>query len=110
DVVQSVGRVMRKAEGKDYGYIILPVAVAPGVSPSQALNDNTRFKVVWQILNALRAHDDRFNAKVNSVALNEGSMEDLPIVVNPVEEPTKRLTDNVARKADAASDEGSLAQ
>lgn len=71
DVVQSVGRVMRKSEGKEYGYIILPVAVPPGKSPSEALDDNTRFKVVWQILNALRAHDDRFNAKVNSIALNE---------------------------------------
>ena len=110
DVVQSVGRVMRKAEGKDYGYIILPVAVAPGVSPSQALNDNTRFKVVWQILNALRAHDDRFNAKVNSIALNEGTMEDLPIQVDPVVDPKKKLNENDARKADAAYDEGSLAQ
>lgn len=70
DVVQSVGRVMRKAEGKDYGYIILPVAVPAGVPPSQALGDNRRFKVVWQVLNALRAHDDRFNAMVNSIALN----------------------------------------
>lgn len=70
DVVQSVGRVMRKAEGKDYGYIVLPVAVPAGVSPSQALSDNRRFKVVWQVLNALRAHDDRFNAMVNSIALN----------------------------------------
>src|SRR5699024_6858448 len=84
DAVQAVGRLRRMAEVKDYGYIILPVAVAPGVSPSQALNDNTRFKVVWQILNALRAHDDRFNAKVNSIALNEGTMEDLPIEVDPV--------------------------
>lgn len=81
DVVQSVGRVMRKSEGKDYGYIILPVAVAPDVSPAQALNDNARFKVVWQILNALRAHDDRFNAKVNSIALNETN----PAEVLPVE-------------------------
>ncbi|SDC93549.1 DEAD/DEAH box helicase [Rhodococcus tukisamuensis] len=70
DVVQSVGRVMRKADNKDYGYIILPVAVPAGVSPSQALSDNRRFKVVWQVLNALRAHDDRFNAMVNSIALN----------------------------------------
>lgn len=70
DVVQSVGRVMRKSEGKEYGYIILPVAVPAGVSPSQALSDNRRFKVVWQVLNALRAHDDRFNAMVNSIALN----------------------------------------
>ena len=70
DVVQSVGRVMRLSPGKDYGYIILPVAVPAGVSPSQALADNRRFKVVWQVLNALRAHDDRFNAMVNSIALN----------------------------------------
>ncbi|MCF7547150.1 DEAD/DEAH box helicase [Pseudonocardia sp. WMMC193] len=70
DVVQSVGRVMRKSKDKDYGYIILPVAVPAGVSPSQALSDNRRFKVVWQVLNALRAHDDRFNAMVNSIALN----------------------------------------
>ncbi|QQN48258.1 DEAD/DEAH box helicase [Corynebacterium kefirresidentii] len=85
DVVQSVGRVMRKSAGKDYGYIILPVAVPPNVSPSEALNDNQRFKVVWQILNALRAHDDRFNAKVNSIALNGTNAQDeLPIDVNHV--------------------------
>ncbi len=70
DVVQSVGRVMRKSEGKDYGYIILPVAVPAGVSPSAALGNNKRFKTVWQVLNALRAHDERFNAMVNSIALN----------------------------------------
>lgn len=75
DVVQSVGRVMRLSEGKDYGYIILPVAVPAGVSPSQALSDNRRFKVVWQVLNALRAHDDRFNAMVNSIALNAETKE-----------------------------------
>lgn len=90
DVVQSVGRVMRKSEGKDYGYIILPVAVAPGKSPSEALNDNVRFKVVWQILNALRAHDDRFNAKVNSIALNEGSPAELPVDVDHIESEKKK--------------------
>lgn len=71
DVVQSVGRVMRKTDDKDYGYIILPVAIPAGVSPSTALNGNTRFKVVWEVLNALRAHDDRFNAIVNSAVLNQ---------------------------------------
>lgn len=75
DVVQSVGRVMRRAdkEGKKYGYIILPIAVPAGVEPSTALSDNRRFKVVWQVLNALRAHDDRFNAMVNSINLNAGN-------------------------------------
>ncbi|MCG7278136.1 DEAD/DEAH box helicase [Corynebacterium imitans] len=96
DVVQSVGRVMRKAEGKDYGYIILPVAVAPDASPSEALNDNQRFKVVWQILNALRAHDDRFNAKVNSIALNENLQDDLPISVQPVVDPAQEAKKKLA--------------
>ncbi|MGA4506667.1 DEAD/DEAH box helicase [Propionibacteriaceae bacterium G1746] len=82
DVVQSVGRVMRKAPGKDYGYIILPVAVPAGVEPDKALNDNTRFKVVWEVLNALRAHDDRFDAMVNSIKLNKGT--DNRIIVDAI--------------------------
>jgi predicted helicase len=97
DVVQSVGRVMRKSEDKDYGYIILPVAIPPGVSPSQALNDNTRFRVVWQILNALRAHDDRFNAKVNSIALNE--KVELPIDIESVKKTKKDEEQSLADKA-----------
>lgn len=75
DVVQSVGRVMRVAPGKNYGYIILPVAVPAGVSPEKALADNQRFKTVWQVLQALRAHDDRFNATVNQIELNKKKPE-----------------------------------
>ena len=107
DVVQSVGRVMRKSEGKDYGYVILPVAVPPGVSPSEALNDNQRFKVVWQILNALRAHDDRFNAKVNSIGFNEGNISEIPLDVDHVTKPNdkvKELDENDAQPYDDRSD------
>lgn len=71
DVVQSVGRVMRKADGKRYGYIVIPVVVPAGVPAEEALNDNKRFDVVWSVLNALRAHDDRFNAFVNKIELNK---------------------------------------
>lgn len=70
DVVQSVGRVMRTAPGKKYGYIIIPVIVPSNEKPEEALNNNERFKVVWKILNALRAHDDRFNAMVNKIQFN----------------------------------------
>ncbi|WP_052160573.1 restriction endonuclease [Kocuria marina] len=76
DVIQSVGRVMRKAPDKDYGYIILPVAVPAGMAPEEALADNKRFKVVWQVLQALRAHDDRFNAMVNKLDLNKSKATD----------------------------------
>jgi len=71
DVVQSVGRVMRKADGKKYGYIIIPVIVPTDIDAGVALDDNERYKVVWTVLNALRAHDDRFNATINKIELNK---------------------------------------
>jgi predicted helicase len=71
DVVQSVGRVMRKAPGKKYGYIIIPVVVPSDIEADKALDDNERYKVVWTVLNALRAHDDRFNATINKLELNK---------------------------------------
>ena len=71
DVVQSVGRVMRKAPGKKYGYIIIPVVVPSNVEAASALDDNERYRVVWTVLNALRAHDDRFNATINKIDLNK---------------------------------------
>lgn len=76
DVVQSVGRVMRTfhkgaTDEKKYGYIIVPVVVPADVEPEKAMEDNERFSVVWKILNALRAHDDEFNATVNKIHLNK---------------------------------------
>ncbi len=71
EVVQSVGRVMRTFKGKNYGYIIIPVIVPNDVTPEEALNDNERFRVVWDILNALRSHDENFNAHVNQINLNK---------------------------------------
>ncbi len=73
DVVQSVGRVMRKAPGKEFGYIILPVAIDASESPDEAMRNNKRFKVVWDVLNALRSHDDRFKAMVNSIDLDKST-------------------------------------
>lgn len=70
DVVQSVGRVMRKAANKKYGYIIIPVVVPSDVDAKKALDNNQAYAVVWTVLNALRAHDDRFNATINKIELN----------------------------------------
>jgi predicted helicase len=83
DVVQSVGRVMRRAEGKTYGYIILPVAIPSGMEPSVALRDNKRYRVVWQVLQALRAHDDRFNAMVNQIELNKTDPKQIDVIGIP---------------------------
>jgi len=69
DVVQAVGRVMRRAEGKRMGYVILPVGVPAGVEPEIALDNNEKYRVVWQILNALRSHDERLDATINKIDL-----------------------------------------
>ena len=69
---------MRRAEGKKMGYVILPVGVPAGVPPEQALSDNEKYRVVWQILNALRAHDDRFDATINKAM----EINDVPVVVD----------------------------
>ena len=71
DIIQAVGRVMRKAPGKAYGYIVLPVAIPDGVDPAAALDDNERFSTVWGVLRALRSHDDRLNAEINRIDLNK---------------------------------------
>lgn len=80
DVVQSVGRVMRRAEGKKLGYVILPIGVPSGTSPEEALNDNEKYRVVWQILNALRAHDERFDATINKADLGEDISNSIEII------------------------------
>ena len=80
DVVQSVGRVMRKAPNKELGYVILPVVIPAGVEPEQALNNNEAYRVVWQVLNALRAHDDRFDAMINKLEFNGKDVSRMEVV------------------------------
>lgn len=70
DIVQSVGRVMRKSDGKKFGYVILPIAIKPGELPGTELDKNKEYKSVWEVLQALRSHDDNFNATINSLDFN----------------------------------------
>jgi len=81
DVVQSVGRAMRKAEGKKYGYIIIPISIPADVDPEKALNDNKRYKVVWDVCQALRAHDDRFEATVNKIKFNVNKPDQIDVTI-----------------------------
>jgi predicted helicase len=87
DVVQSVGRVMRRAPGKEYGYVILPIGVPSDQTPEDALKDNQKYKVVWQVLQALRAHDDRFNALINKIELNRAKDDHLQVIGVPGMDP-----------------------
>lgn len=80
DIIQSVGRVMRKTDGKNYGYIILPIGIPAGVEPEEALGDNKKYKIVWDVLQALRAHDDRFNNTINKIELNRKKPQNIQII------------------------------
>lgn len=95
DVVQSVGRVMRNAPGKTRGYIVLPVVVPEGMKPHEALNDNKIYAVVWQVLQALRSHDDRFDAMVNKLDLTGADHTKMEVIA---------ITDKVARKKTPSSE------
>lgn len=83
DIVQSVGRIMRKAPGKKYGYVIIPVMISPGSDPDQVLTQNKDFSIIWSVLQALRSHDDRFNAEVNQLrfTLDKGEKPKDPTVI-----------------------------
>ena len=101
DVVQSVGRVMRNAPGKQRGYVVLPVVIPAGVEPHEALNDNKTYAEVWQVLQALRSHDDRFDAMVNKLDLvgPDRSKMEVVAIADTVQRKTARLVDGNARKA-----------
>jgi predicted helicase len=99
DVVQSVGRVMRKAPGKRFGYIILPIGIPADTAPEVALRDNARYQVVWEVLQALRAHDDRFNAEVNKIDLTKTRSERINVIGVGGGEPSKPGEGQVAQQA-----------
>ena len=83
DIIQSVGRVMRKAPGKKYGYIILPVFIPAGEDMGVGLASG-RYQAVWQVINALRSHDERLNGKINAVQLGDTHALDSLIEVDSV--------------------------
>ena len=105
DVVQSVGRVMRLAPEKDLGYVILPVVIPAGVEPEEALNNNETYRVVWQVLNALRSHDDRFDAMINKLEFN-GSMPSKMEVVAVADKVTPKATKKSTKERKAGRARG----
>lgn len=80
DITQAVGRVMRKFEGKDYGYIILPIVIPAGMTPEEALDSNEPFQVVWDIIKSLRSHDERLEARINALPYDKGGKKKDPVV------------------------------
>ncbi|ABK77641.1 helicase [Cenarchaeum symbiosum A] len=71
DVIQSVGRVMRRAgDEKEYGYIILPIILRRDMTLAQSMEDEAKWKTVWQVIKALQSHDKNLVAEINRLAVD----------------------------------------
>lgn len=94
DIVQAVGRIMRKSENKDYGYIILPIVIPAGEKPETILDNNKHYEAIWQIINALRSVDERFEAMVDKI--NIAKPKQLKVIgVGSAPDKENDLEDNI---------------
>jgi hypothetical protein len=66
DIVQAVGRAIRLAPDKTFGTIVIPVFVESGEDPKVAL-DRSTFQPVWDVIKALRSHDDELGEHIDSL-------------------------------------------
>jgi superfamily II DNA or RNA helicase len=94
DIIQAVGRAIRKSENKEIGTIVLPVLIPTDSDAEEALED-TAFKPIWAILNALKSHDDDFAAELSNLRTAFGKsgtsgklpnrlIEDLPTDIDSI--------------------------
>jgi superfamily II DNA or RNA helicase len=69
DIVQAVGRVMRKAPGKAIGRVVLPVFVPAAAGSGEAGVDlsSSEFATVWRVVRALRAHDETLAEELDQI-------------------------------------------
>lgn len=104
DIVQAVGRVMRRDpnDPNKRGMIIIPVAIPSGQDDRAVLRQNPDFKVVFQVLNAMRSHDERLNNELNAITLNNKLPDNIHVdaafrdlgtrTAEPVEDGVAQLT------------------
>jgi superfamily II DNA or RNA helicase len=94
DIIQAVGRAIRKSKNKEIGTIVLPVLISTDSNAEDAIED-TSFKPIWAILNALKAHDDELSTELNNLrtelgrtgmtgALPDRLVEDLPADIDSI--------------------------
>lgn len=66
DIIQAVGRAIRLSANKTTGTIILPVFIEAGIDAQSSIEDSN-FKPIWDVLNALKAHDDVLSAELDEM-------------------------------------------
>ncbi len=84
DIIQAVGRAIRKADNKTLGTIVLPVLIPHDADAEHALED-TAFKPIWTILNALRSHDELLAIQLDELRTSIGRRPTSSIRITKVE-------------------------
>jgi superfamily II DNA or RNA helicase len=105
DIVQAVGRAIRLAPDKKVGTIVLPVFIDSEGDTEDVL-DQSVFKPIWDVLKALRSHDEELAEQLDALRVARGRLGtsgrlpqkivvDLPIAVGVefAEQFSARLVD-----------------
>ena len=71
DIVQQVGRVMRKSPDKTHGYIVVPILLAEGETATDALQKSEDYATIIKVVRALRSHDDNIDELINQKRFGE---------------------------------------
>ena len=103
DILQAVGRVMRRAEGKKFGYIIVPISIPEGVEDvaEELANRGDGYSAIGKVLRALQSHDERLAEDVaNFLVVTETTPPNpvdppIPVGPTPEEPPTQLLLQEV---------------
>jgi len=109
DIIQAVGRAIRKSNNKNKGTIILPVFLEAGDDPDTVI-DASNFKPVWDVLKALRAHDeiladelDQFRTSMGLRRQISGRVFDKILLDLPINLPTHFSQSLTTRIVDATT-------
>jgi Predicted helicase len=73
DIIQALGRVIRKAEGKDFGLIFIPLVVDTEKENIDEQVEKTSYKTMWQVITALASLDSAFEAQIRHILITEGN-------------------------------------
>jgi superfamily II DNA or RNA helicase len=94
DIIQAVGRAIRKADNKKVGTVVIPVFIDTDANPEVALSSST-FKPVWDVIRALRSHDEALGKELDGLRRELGRHGGIPRL------PSKIHID-IPKKVDAA--------
>jgi predicted helicase len=71
DIVQALGRVVRRSRCKEQGLIFIPVVIDTEKGNIDEQIDRTNYKTIWQVINAVIAYDETYRVKIRKALLSK---------------------------------------